>query len=101
MAVQRSLCHNDDVQTGAAASLLRGKNKTFTALKQAVIYNSEHVGEDNDIGQSSTQMLLPALLWGHLRDEDPVGATGQSRYQGQIPERKEPQLEFNCLLAVL
>lgn len=34
MAVHRSLCNNDDIQTGAAASLLSGTEKTFRINEQ-------------------------------------------------------------------
>lgn len=34
-------------------------------------------------------MLLPVLLWGHLRDEDPVSTACQSCHQGQISARKQ------------
>lgn len=47
VAIHRSLCHNDDVQTGSTASLLSGKNKTFKVIKEHFIYNSEDVRGDN------------------------------------------------------
>lgn len=34
LAVYRSLCNNDNIQTGATASLLRGTEKTFKINKQ-------------------------------------------------------------------
>lgn len=39
VAVHCSLRHNDDVQTGAAFSLLSGTNKTSQVMKQTFIYN--------------------------------------------------------------
>ncbi len=38
-AVNRSLCNNEDIQTGATASLLRGTEKTFKINKQSFFLN--------------------------------------------------------------
>lgn len=35
--------------------------------------------------QPPAQMVLPALIWGHLWDEDPVSTAGLGRHQGQVP----------------
>lgn len=46
VAIHRSLCHNDDVQTGATASLLNGKNKTSSQVnsrKVSFFAISEHI----------------------------------------------------------
>lgn len=34
--------------------------------------------------QPPAQVVLPALIWGHLWDEDPVSTAGLGRHQGQV-----------------
>lgn len=43
-------------------------------------FQKTHTTMDTYIGQPPAQMVLPAFIWGHLWDEDPVGTTGQSRH---------------------
>ena len=35
--------------------------------------------------QPPAQVILPALVWGHLWDEHPVRTTRQSRHQCKVP----------------
>lgn len=36
-----------------------------------------------------THLVLPAVLWGHLRNQHPVGPAGQGAHQGQIATIKD------------
>lgn len=102
VAVYRSLCNNDNIQTGAAASLLRWDREIL--YEQADFCNKfgfsieDDAGQDIYICQSSAQMLLPSFIWGHLWDEHPVSATGQSCHQSQVTVGKESytRVQVSC-----
>lgn len=39
-------------------------------------------------GELLTHFVLPAVLWRHLWNQDPVGSTGQSAHQSQVAEKE-------------
>lgn len=80
-AVQGSLSNDDDVQAGAAASLL---DMTGEGLITPGFFSFKPAEQRSYILESPAQMLLPPLIWRHLWNEHPVGSTGQSRHQGEV-----------------
>lgn len=82
-----ALGHDDHVETRAPGSLLQRQSVRFFAQAELQTWRipEQATFRHSYVCQPPAQVVLPALLWGHLRDEDPVGSAGLGRHQGQVP----------------
>lgn len=104
LAIHCSFCDDDNIQTRTTASLLRQTEKIdrererkrgviFSVLGTFKLFFWDGAWWEIYIHQSSAQMLLPPIIWGHLWDEHPVSTTGKSGHQSQVPGGTESDLE--------
>lgn len=82
-----ALGHYDHIETRASGSLLRRQSeRTLVQAKWQTWCIQEQVTfRHSYVCQPPAQVVLPAVVWGHLWDEHPVGAAGLGRHQGQVP----------------
>lgn len=84
VAVHRSLCHNDDVQTGATASLLSGKKKPLRSLNRLLftIYNmyEKIITSDSLLHRCSSQCSSGGISGMKTQSAPQARAVTKARY---------------------